>query len=288
MLTALTLVLTTLGPAPAPTPVPQGSFRLEVETCRGRLAVFTYKPAAYRDGPLIVVFHGVLRNAEEYRDHARALAERHGAVVVAPYFPDPPFSIERYQKGGLVVDGRTQPLESCTWWAVPDVVAEIRRREARPDMPYYFLGHSGGAQFLIRLAGFVKTDVARIVVANPGTYLRTSHDFPYPFGFGGLPKELTDDATLRRFLAQPITLYLGARDIERDEHLDVTPWGEAQGRTRFERGKNAFAEAKRLAAEKGWEFNWRLLVVPDVGHDHEAMFNHALCREALFGATPAP
>ena len=34
------------------------------------------------DGPLIVVFHGVLRNAEEYRDHARALAERLGAIVV--------------------------------------------------------------------------------------------------------------------------------------------------------------------------------------------------------------
>lgn len=263
--------------------IAQGDGRLVVDTCRGKLTVFTYKPPEYRDGPLIVVCHGVLRNAEEYRDHSHDLAKRFGAIVAAPHFPDPPFSIEQYQKGGLVIGGEPQPLDSCTWFAIPEIVAEIQRREGRPDMPYYFLGHSGGAQFLIRLAGYLKTDVRRIVVANPGTYLTVSREMPFPFGFGGLSDELSSDEVIRNYLAQPITLYLGAKDTERDEHLDVTEWAERQGRTRFERGQRAFRQAQELAKQKGWPFHWRMVVVPDIGHDHQAMFDHRLCKEALMG-----
>jgi poly(3-hydroxybutyrate) depolymerase len=280
MLPAAMFLLSTITAAG---PIPAGNGRIEVETCRGKLTVFTYKPPEYRDGPLIVVCHGVLRNAEEYRDHARDMAKRFGAIVAAPHFPDPPFSIERYQKGGLVVDGEVQPLDSCTWFAVPEIVDAIRRREARPEMKYYFIGHSGGAQFLIRLAGYVKSDVERIVVANPGTYLRASREMPFPFGFGGLSDELNSDDVLRRYLAQPITIYLGDQDTERDEHLDVTEWAERQGRTRYERGQNAFREARELAETKGWPFHWRLVIAPGVGHDHEAMFDHERCKEALFG-----
>lgn len=264
-------------------PIAAGAGRIEVDTCRGRLEVFTYKPAGYRDGPLVVVCHGVLRNAEEYRDHARGLADRFGAIVAAPLFPLSQFSIEQYQKGGLKIDGEVQPLESCTWFALPDVVADVRRREGRPELPYYFLGHSGGAQFLIRLAGYLQTDAARIVVANPGTYLLPSREPPYPYGFGELPESLSDDETLRRYLAQPLTVYLGDADRERDEHLDKLPWADRQGATRYERGQNAFRQAQQLAESKGWKFGWRLLVVPGVGHDHQAMFDHPLCKQALFG-----
>jgi hypothetical protein len=264
-------------------PIDAGEGRIEVTTCRGPIEVFTYKPPEFHDGPLVVVCHGVLRNAEEYRDHARELAKRFGAIVAAPRFPDPPFTIERYQKGGLIVEEQLQPLDSCTWFALPDVVAEVRRREGRADMPYYFLGHSGGGQFLIRLAGFLKSDFQRIVVANPGTYLLPTRETPFPFGFGGLPDELSDDEALRRYLAQPVTLYLAEDDVERDEHLDVTEWAERQGRTRYERGQNTFRMARSLAADRGWNFSWRIVTVPGVGHDHEAMFNHERCREALFG-----
>lgn len=276
----LAIVMTALLGANA---IPVGDGKITVDTCRGKLTVFTYKPPEYRDGPLIVVCHGVLRNAEEYRDHARDMAKRFGAIVAAPLFPDPPFSIEHYQKGGLVVGGKPQPLETCTWFAIPDIVKAIRRREARPDMPHYFIGHSGGGQFLIRLAGYLKSDVERIVVANPGTYLRPTREMPFPFGFGGLSDELSNDDVLKRYLAQPITVYLGAKDTERDEHLDVTEWAERQGPTRYERGQNAFREAEELAKKKGWPFHWRLVVAPDVGHDHQRMFDHAQCKEALLG-----
>jgi len=279
MFAGWTIVVTLL----AVEPIAAGTDRIDVETCRGKLQVFTYKPADYHDGPLVVVCHGVLRNAADYRDHARGLADRFGAIVAAPLFPPSEFSIEQYQKGGLKIDGEVQPLETCSWFALPDVVNEIRRREGRSELPYYFIGHSGGAQFLVRLAGYVQTDARRIVIANPGTYLLPSREPPYPYGFGELPDALSNDEILRKYLAQPLTVYLGDADRERDEHLDQLPWAERQGSTRYERGRNAFSQAKQLAETRGWMFGWRLVVAPGVGHDHQAMFDHELCERALFG-----
>lgn len=216
--------------------LPHGSAQCVAE-CKGMpIELFTYKPESYTDGPLILVFHGVLRNAEDYRDHARRMGDRFHALIVAPRFPEARFPTASYQQGGLRLKG------------------EVRPPNAR-----------------------------RIVVANPGTYLFPSTDAAYPLGFGGLTDELSDEAALRRYLAQPITLYLARNDTERDEHFDTTPPAERQGRTRWERGQNTFRAAQELARRHGWEFNWRLVAVPGVGHDHEAMFNDPRCAEALFG-----
>ena len=88
-------------------PIPSGSAKLELDVAKARLEVFTYKPADYNDGPLILVFHGVLRNAEEYRDHARGMGDRFRALIVAPRFPEDRFPIPSYQLGGLKLDGPT-------------------------------------------------------------------------------------------------------------------------------------------------------------------------------------
>ncbi|MBL8829254.1 MAG: hypothetical protein JNM18_19885 [Planctomycetaceae bacterium] len=279
------MLTTLLIPCAIMLALPEGPARIEVATSVGRLDVFTYKPPEYRDGPLIVVCHGVLRNAEEYRDHAIGMARRFGAIVAAPRFPESEFPIEQYQLGGLLRQGEVQPLATCSWNAVPNLVAEIRRRENRPQLPFYLIGHSGGGQFLIRLSGFLQTEAVRIVVSNPGTYLLPTRDESYPYGFGGLPSELSDDAWLKRYLAQPVTLYLGMDDVKRDEHLNVTPPAERLGRHRYERGQNAFRMAEELARKHGWPFGWKIVRVPQVGHDHAAMFDHELCRLALFGET---
>lgn len=263
--------------------IPSGSATVPVTVGGHDLDLFTYKPADYSDGPLILVFHGVLRNAEEYRDHARGMGDRFRALIVAPRFPEDRFPIPSYQLGGLLIDGEVQPRSRWTWELIPQMVREVRRREGRPDLPYYLIGHSGGGQFLIRLSGFTPTEARRIVVSNPGTYLFPARDHDYPYGFGGLPDGLADDSVLKRFLEQPITLYLAMNDTERDEHFDQTPPAERQGATRWERGNNAYKAAHELAQKRGWKCNWRLVSVPGVGHDHQLMFDHETCREALFG-----
>ena len=264
--------------------IPRGAHQQTVDLDGTELELFTYKPDSYRDGPLIMVFHGVLRNAEEYRDHARGIGDRFAALIVAPRFPEDRFPFDSYQLGGLVAEGKVRPRSKWTWPLVAKIADKVREEENRPDMPYYLIGHSGGGQFLIRLAAFTSPGAERIVVANPGTYIFPTRDQDYPLGFGGLPDELSSDEALRRYLAQPITLYLGREDTERDEYLSKTPESDRQGKTRWERGQNAFGAAHELARSRGWPFNWRLVAVPEVGHDHEAMFDNPLCKEVLFGS----
>lgn len=262
-------------------PLPIGKSTMDVRFGEVPLKLFTYKPATFRDGPMLMVFHGVLRNAEEYRDHAIPMGDRFGALIVAPLFDEETFPYPKYQLGGVVVDGKATPPEERTGQYVIRIAKELRQREGRDDMPYSLIGHSGGGQFLVRLAAFIPTEAHRIVAANPGTHTFPSLSADFPYGFGGLPKDLQTDDVLKAYLAQPLTIYVGTRDTERDEYLDVTPPAEKQGPVRFVRGQNAFAAAKKLADEKQWPFGWRLVVAQGIEHDHEKMFNHAACAEAL-------
>jgi len=108
-------------------------------------------------------------------------------------------------------------------------------------------------------------------------------DADFPLGFGGLPSTIDAEKQIQHYFAQPLTLYLGSKDIERDEYLDVSPESDQQGKNRWERGRNNFTAAKKLAEQKGWKFHWRLVVADGVDHDHEKMFAHPACKDALFG-----
>ena len=263
-------------------PVPTGKSTIDVHFGHDSLKLFVYKPKNYSNGPLIMVFHGVLRNAEEYRDDSVEMGDRFGALIVAPMFDEKSFPKPRYQFGGILLDGKATPREEWTGEFVNRITAEVRRREGRPEMPLYLIGHSGGAQFLIRVAAFVKTDAKRIVAANPGTHVFPNRELPFPIRlWEAAHAELQTDEQLKAYLAQPLTFYLGSNDTERDEHLDVTPPAEAQGNYRFERGKNAFAAAKKLAQEHNWPFGWKLVIADNIEHDHTKMFNSPRCAVAL-------
>lgn len=266
--------------------LPTGDGAFTVAAFGERIEVFTFKPEGYDGGPILIVCHGVLRNAEEYRSHAKGMAKRFRMLVVAPKFAEPAFPLERYQFGGVSVAGKAMPKEYWSGSFVAPIVAEVRRREKRPALGYHCIGHSGGGQFLARFAGFSENDAKSVVVSNAGTHLFPTRDLPYPYGFGGLPPQLCGDAVLKRYVEQPLVYYLGTDDLERDEYFDVTPPAEKQGRTRYERGRNAFAAGERLAKEKGWKFGWRLVEADGIGHDHEKMFDAKHCEAALLGEKP--
>lgn len=267
-----------------PSAIPVGKSEIEVTVNNTPISVFTYRPKSYDNGPLIIVMHGILRNADEYRDHAVILGDKFNAIVAAPKFDDQRFSKFRYQRAGILnEDGTAANPEERTGAYLPKIVAEIRKREKNEKLSYYLIGHSAGGQFLARSSAFVTLGAERIVAANPGTHLFPVTDAEFPLGFGGLPNSINVEQQMQHFFAQPLTFYLGSGDVERDEYLDVGPDSDRQGKNRFERGKNNFAAAKKLAEKKGWTFNWRLVVADGVEHDHEKMFAHPACKDALFG-----
>jgi dienelactone hydrolase len=278
--TAIIALSCCFGATPvAAEPIPIGSGRQTIDLNGTRLAVFTYRPASCSDPSLLLVFHGNARNARSYRDDVRALADRDCLLVVAPRFDQRAFPVWRYQRGGIVKDGAAQNPRDFTGRLVPAIVDWVRRQEGRP-LGYSLLGHSAGAQFLDRLAAFVPTDAKRIVVANPGSYVVPSLTVSAPYGLGTVYAGADGDAALRRYLEQPLTIYLGESDTREDDR-DNSPDALAQGASRYQRGLNTFNAAKMLAQSRGWTLNWRLVELPGVGHSARKMFSAPQASDAL-------
>lgn len=255
------------------------------------IEVFAYKPAQYAGGDILLVLHGLGTNAPGYRDYAIPLADKLGFLVIAPLFDRQRFPTWRYQTGGLVRNTRGDgpfTVEPETQWmgrTFLAIIDAVRAAEGRPQAGYSLIGHSAGGQTLSRFAAFTPHAAKHIVIANPSTWLWPTTQERFPFGFGGLPPAMTGDDTLRRYLAQPVTLLLGTADNQRDADLNVTAGADRQGANRFERGHNFYRTARELAQARGWAFNWTLLEVPDVGHSGRRMLGSS---EAATALSPAP
>jgi len=286
-------ILATLPSAIPAASLPQGAAQRTLNIAGTPIEIYTYKPAHYAGGPLLLSLHGLARNAQGYRNHAVALADRHGFLVVAPLFDRERFSTWRYQQGGMVRpssrdgegDLRLEPREQWTGYQFLRIIEAVRTLENAPRLPYYLLGHSAGGQTLSRFAAFIPHEARRIVIANPSTWLWPARDARFPFGFGGLPDELASDTVLQRYLAQPITVLLGTADVKTTPDLNVSPPAMRQGENRYERGRNVYRAAQALAAERGWPFNWQLVEVPEVGHSAARMFRSPAALQTL---TPQP
>jgi hypothetical protein len=235
--------------------------------------VFTWHPGI-APRLLLVVFHGMHFDADVYRDRARPLAEKLGAVVVAPRFGPPRFTVPFYQRGGVAPDGVFIRPGKRTVDLIAPLLAWARHACGRPDLPHALLGHSAGGQFLSRVAAFAPTVATRYVIANPSTWVLPSLDVAVPYGFGGTPDA---ENALRAYLALAVTVLLGGDDTGTD-NLSSEPEAVAQGIHRLARGRNTFAKAKAAAASLGCPFGWSLAEVPGVGHDSARMFDS---REAV-------
>ncbi|MEY4385165.1 MAG: hypothetical protein RLY20_448 [Verrucomicrobiota bacterium] len=262
--------------------LPKGFGQLTVSADTNAIRVFTYRPADYTDGPLIVIMHGMLRNADTYCSNAVPLAHRLHAIIAAPQFDTNRFSRDAYNLGGVLKKGVAQPRDKWIYQHITQTIAAVREREGKPALPYYLIGHSAGGQFAMRYAALMPPGALRIVAANPGSDLFPRRDWKFGYGFGGLPEELSDDAAMQRYLAAPLTLYLGLDDTDPNHfELDRSAAAELQGKSRLERGRNCFAYAEQLAREHGWPFHWRKVEVAGIAHDGKAMFAAPEARTAL-------
>ncbi len=268
-------------------PIPAGASQGTINIAGHDISIHTYKPAHYNGGSILLVLHGLGANAPGYRNYAVPLADAHGFLIIAPLFDRKRFPTWRYQTGGLVRDQqqtgefRIEPESQWTGRMFLDIIEAVRNIEGRPDLAYSLIGHSAGGQTLSRFAAFVPNAARHIIIANPSTYLWPSRNERFPYGFGGLPPRLADDAALQHYLAQPVTVLLGTADVERGGDLNTRPGAERQGENRYARGHNAFRAAQKLAQERGWAFHWRLIEVPDVAHSARRMFGSPQALAAL-------
>jgi pimeloyl-ACP methyl ester carboxylesterase len=192
-------------------------------------------------------------------------------IVMAPLFDKLRFPSWSYQRGGIVVKDKLRDQHRWTGNIVVELAGWARRQEQR-GLAYSLIGHSAGAQFLSRVAAFVPTEARRIVIANPSTYVFPSLSIQAPYGMGGVYAPARGEAELRRYLQQPVTIFLGTADVS-DKARNDSPAARAQGTTRYGRGANTFRAGQKLASSHGWSFGWRLVEAPGVGHSAGKMFS---------------
>jgi len=231
--------------------------------------VWCYRPAGLRpDDRVLFALHGVLRNADLYRDNCIRLAQEYRLLLIVPEFSRALFPTNAsYNYGNLVgEDGAPNPPSRWSFSVIDRVFDQIRPMTPITRSTYSIFGHSAGAQFVHRWLTLYNPDrVEAAVSANAGAYMLPLLDEPAPFGMGG--HDLPPDR-LAQLFARPHWLFLGEADNDpADPHLPPDEAARRQGAHRFERGNFYFETARREAARLGVPFNWRLVTVPGIGHE---------------------
>lgn len=217
------------------------------------------------DAPIIIVMHGVARNADDYRDNWIDLAEEYGFVVYAPEFDKKRFpKSSRYNLGGLT------KKDDRAFDAIEPLFKAIKARRDMSTQGYYLFGHSAGGQFVHRYAFFGKSrHMEMAIAANSGWYTMPTTAYKYPYGLGGLRKSRYD---LDVMLRMPLMVMLGDQDNDPESpSLRHTPQADAQGLNRYDRGIFFLQLANTLAKQRRIKSRWRYNVVPGVAHDNRAM-----------------
>jgi hypothetical protein len=263
----------------------------------------------------LIVIHGRLRNAADYYATGLALAQAAGPAGDATVVVAPQFLLEadvaahhlsddylRWSGGWEEGAPARNPASlhvnappASSYDVLDDIVAKLSKASAFPALKrIVFVGHGGGAQMLARYAVVMHPQAGpavSFVIANAGTYLYPTTARPvaldcpdvnaWKYGLDKPPPYVGDTGSiLKDFAAREITLLLGAKDRKTTGVLDQSCAAQAQGRNRFERGRN-FVQALTTS---GTGPRLKYLVVPDVGHNEKAMLLSTEAAAAIFPA----
>lgn len=293
VLLAFALVLPSLAsPVSAkPQRLPDGPASIEVANAAPdgtAVTVWTYRPAALpADAPIVIVMHGVKRNAADYRDNWQAAAEKYRLLVAVPEMTKHQFPGGRgYNQGNMFTRGHVPvPAQKWAWHTIEKVFGAVRAASGSKARTYDIFGHSAGAQFVHRFVLFAGQTHARLAIsANAGWYTMPDFAERYPYG---LADSAATEATLRAALQEHMVVLLGDADTDPGhKYLRHTARADAQGLNRFDRGRAFFRTAEAQAKRLGVPLGWRLQIVPGVGHDNAAMVDAAA--KLIVSTPPSP
>lgn len=240
-------------------------------TDRKTIRVWTYKPAEWTPAdPVLFVMHGMGRNAEDYLDAWTELAEQKGIMLIAPEFASKFYRVitNDYQEGNLKsYFGWQNPESEWAFTVVENVFDHVNTVNGLSLDGYLIFGHSAGGQFVQRMVAMKpQSRIKKAIAANAGTYSFMEEEAPYPYGLGDV------NYNLQGSFAKNLVVLLGELDNNAQQgRLDQTEMAMEQGANRLERGANFFQASKTVAGNNGFDFNWQIQVVPDVGHEYKRM-----------------
>lgn len=235
-----------------------------------------YVPSQRRDESRIMYsIHGISRNAEEHIHGFIPMAERYGAVVIAPFFLKTSFP--RYQQLGTSVN-----LERADM-AFDQVLQDAHEWLKVTPGPMHFFGFSGGGQFVHRYAMFYPKRVAKMVLAAPGWYSFPDPERKYPYGIKSSRDWPKLKFAMEKFLQIPTLVMVGEEDIIRDCDLNKARAIDSfQGLNRMERAERWTSAARALGRSYGISTDFRLQQVPNATHAYTSYLAHPPFTENIF------
>ena len=277
--------------APTATPVGKASFvpRPHDGAQHRRSRVWTYKPANWQaGGDVLFVMHGMSRNAEEYFDTWVETADSKSMLLIAPEFDNPfyRYVTNDYQDGNLFSAlGFANPPSEWAYAAIERIVDHLNAANGWSITGYDMFGHSAGGQFVQKMAMLApKSRMRTGIAANAGSYTFPDREIAFPYGLKGVDAAAID---LARSFGRNVIILLGEKDDDANQGvLDESQPAMRQGPHRLARGQNLFETARTTAAAHGLRFEWRLKIVPGVGHENQKMA--AAAADLLQGRPTAP
>lgn len=226
-----------------------------------RLAGFAWAPEGAHDGlPLLVVIHGIARNAHGQARAFRPVAQARGWALVAPEFDERGHG--DYQRLGRV--GRGPRADH----ALEALVERAGERLSLRFGPRHLVGFSAGAQFAHRYLMAHPDRVDALVLGAPGWFTFPDPRRAYPYGLR-VGRELPGvRLSPGDFLRRPVLLAVGSRDDARDPSLRQTRRVDRlQGHDRLERAIRWSEAMNHLARRRDIPEPVRLQVLKGAGHD---------------------
>lgn len=282
--------------------VGSGAFRIEggIGNRDKPITVFYYKPKNFtQDSKVLMVIPGAGRNGDSYRDAWIEKSEEYGVLILSPMYPENDYQFDKYHLCGLLSDINEDSFSfvensniaqldeelfsfsvnsNSKEWIFNDFdrIFDLVVKETNSNQTSYdIFGHSAGGQILHRMAIFQKDSKAnRILASNSGFYTLPNYESGLVFG---LKDTSLNEEDLKDSFKKQLVIFLGEIDNENETSgtLLRSQTVDKQGHHRFARGKYFFQVSKEKAEQLSFEFNWKLEIIPNVGHDHEKMGDSA-------------
>lgn len=245
--------------------------------------VFYNIPSGNRTNmPIVMLFHGDERNANEYRDIWINASNQYGFMVFAPEFNSTDFpGGSSYIIGNVYQDGNyptIQTLNNESVWTfsiVEPLFDYIKTNSGTTALTYNMFGHSGGGQFVHRFV-LIKPDARydKAVAANSGWYTVPDGVANFPYGILNCPIAAINP---NNYFSRKLYITVGELDNNgSDPTLRHNNASDLQGLNRLERANYFFSKSQIYANTIQSTFNWQFNTVANSGHNATLMSNNAI------------
>ncbi|KAJ3727162.1 poly hydrolase [Lentinula raphanica] len=234
-------------------------------TADPRFSFYAYVPRSHSlesaELPLVVIIHGIGRDAKNYLEHMREFCERHTCALICPLFPEGVPS-PKHQNAYKDLQFRGTRFDLIMLSMVEQAGRTWRVQTDR----FYLHGFSAGGQFVHRFTYLHPNRLAAVSIGAPGRFTAPDLQSPWLEGVAdvseifGVPRS-PDFAAMARV---PVQFVVGEKDVGTGmiEHMkNPTKYELEAGNTRLGRLSWLREAWERVGVRS------EMSVVPGVGHD---------------------